>query len=81
MVRRRRFTATFEARVALVALREDRALQQMASQHGMHPSQVSHWKRRAREGLVGVFNRRPSADAQRSVEAAMEASRWRGRLR
>ena len=72
MAKRRRFTASFKARVALAALREDRTLQQIAAQHSVHPNQVSHWKRQAREGLAGIFEARPSADAQRQA-AAVEA--------
>ena len=73
MAKRRRFTASFKARVALAALREDRTLQQIAAQHSVHPNQVSHWKRQAWEGLAGIFEARPSAGAQRQAAATVEA--------
>ena len=36
MGKRRRFKSKFKARVALAALREDKTLQQIAVQHGLH---------------------------------------------
>ena len=57
MAKRRRFTAGFKARVALEALREDKTVQAIATRHQVHPNQVSQWKRKAREGLVAVFER------------------------
>ena len=73
MGKRRRFTAKFKARVALAALREDKTLQQIAAQHGLHPNQVSQWKRQAREGLAGVFEGRTPASAGKAAEAATQA--------
>ena len=55
--KRRRFTAAFKKRVALEALRERETIQAIAARHGVHPSQVTAWKRRAMEGLEEVFAR------------------------
>lgn len=57
MAKRRTFTAAFKARVAKEALRGDRTVRQIAGQHGVHPNQVSQWKRKASEGLVELFRR------------------------
>ncbi len=56
MTRRRVFTADFKARVALEALRGDKAIQEIAAKHKVHPNQVSGWKRQAMEGLNEVFS-------------------------
>jgi transposase len=56
MTTRRRFTADFKAKVALEALRGDKTIQQIASQHKVHPNQVSAWKRQAMDGLGAVFS-------------------------
>ena len=56
MSRRRRFSGELKARVALEALRGDRTLQEIASQHQVHPNQVSTWKRQAIAGLGDVFS-------------------------
>ena len=56
MSRRRRFSGELKARIALEALRGDRTLQEIASQHQVHPNQVSTWKRQAIDGLGDVFS-------------------------
>ena len=55
MIKRRRFTADLEARVALEALRGDKTIQEIASRHKVHPNQVGAWKKHALEGLGSVF--------------------------
>ncbi len=56
MIKRRRFTADFKARVALEALRGDKTIQEIASKRKVHPNQVSAWKRQAMDGLDAVFS-------------------------
>lgn len=56
MMKRRRFTAEFKARVALEALRGDKTVQEIGAKHQIHPNQVSTWKRQAMDGLGEVFS-------------------------
>ncbi len=56
MTTRRGFTADFEAKVALEALRGDKTIQEIAAKHKVHPNQVSTWKRQAMDGLNEVFS-------------------------
>ena len=56
MSRRRRFSGELKAKVALEAFRGDRTLQEIASKHQVHPTQVSAWKRQAIDGLGDVFS-------------------------
>ena len=49
--KRRRFTAEFEGRVALEALRERDSVQAIALRHELHPNQVSAWKRQLLDGV------------------------------
>ncbi len=55
MVKRRRFTADFKAKVALEALRYDKTIQEIAAWYEVHPNQVSMWKRQAMDGLGAIF--------------------------
>ena len=48
-------TAAFKKKVALEALREDKTLSQLASQHGLHPIQVGKWKKELIEGAESLF--------------------------
>jgi len=56
MTTRRGFTADFKAKVALEALRGDKAIQEISAKHKVHPNQVSTWKRQAVDGLGTVFS-------------------------
>jgi len=56
MTKRRNFSDKFKATVALEALRGDKTVQEIASKHQLHPTQVSTWKRQAIEGMANVFS-------------------------
>ena len=66
--KRRRFTAEFKARVVRAALREDKTLAELAGQFGVHPSQITEWKRQVLEAMPEVFGRRKAADAKASEQ-------------
>lgn len=48
-------TAAFKKKVALEALKEDKTLNQIASQYGVHPMQVGQWKRELIERAESLF--------------------------
>ena len=56
MGERRRYDSRFKAQVALEAIRNQQTISQIASQYGVHPNQVSKWKKRSLEGLVELFS-------------------------
>ncbi|BDQ38872.1 transposase [Pseudodesulfovibrio nedwellii] len=56
MSKRRRFSAEFKARVALDALSGEHTISELASNHGVHPNQISTWKKQAKEGIVESFS-------------------------
>lgn len=53
--KRRKFTAAFKTKVALEALRGLKPINEIASQHQVHPNQVSTWKKTAQQGLPTLF--------------------------
>ena len=59
---RRKFTAEFKSRVVRAALREDKTIAQLASEFGVHPNQISEWKRVAVEALPELFSKRRKSD-------------------
>ena len=38
-------------------LKEEKTINQIASEYGIHPSQLNQWKKKALEGLPGLFER------------------------
>ena len=62
--KRRRIEAGVKAKVALAAVRGDRTTSELASQFGVHPTQIGHWKRRLLEGAGDLF----SDDRRREVQ-------------
>ncbi len=66
--KRRKFTAAFKSKVALEALREEKPIAAIASRHGVHPNQVSSWKRKAVEGLRETFSGGPSRRREHEEE-------------
>jgi transposase len=54
--KRRRIEASVKAKAALAAIRGDRTTSELASQFGVHPTQIGHWKRRLLEGAGELFS-------------------------
>ena len=54
-MKRRTYTPEFKARVALAAMKNQQTISEIASEHGVHPIQISKWKKIAQEGLKQVF--------------------------
>ena len=57
---RRNFSAEMKSRIALEAIKGQKTIQEIASHYGVHPNQVTNWKRQAIEGLSSVFADRRS---------------------
>ena len=60
-------TPAFKKKVALEALREDKTMGQLASQHGVHPIQVGRWKKELIDGAESVFEGKRSRRNEESV--------------
>ena len=61
--KRRNFSPEFKARVALEALSGELTLSELASKYGVHPNQISTWKKQAKEGIVDSFAGRKKKDS------------------
>ncbi len=78
---RRRHSPEFKAKVALEAIKGQKTVNEIASEHGIHPNQVSTWKQELLQGLETLF-RQPNSKEQRE-HAALQAGLYEqiGRLK
>jgi transposase len=53
--KKRSYTASFKAQVALAALRGDSTANELAARHGIHPTLVSNWKKALLDGAPSLF--------------------------
>ena len=47
-----------KAKIVLELLREEKTINQIATEYGVHPTQLSQWKKAAIEGLPDLFERK-----------------------
>ena len=67
--KRRVLGSALKAKVALAAVRGDKTTAQLASQFGVHTSQVTAWKKRLQEGVPELFaDGRKSRRDEQSVD-------------
>ena len=79
--KRRRLGAALKARVALAAARGDRTTAQLASEFGVHTSQVTAWKKRLLEGVTELFADRRGRSAADPEVVERELYEQIGRLK
>lgn len=77
---RRQFSAKFKFQVALEALKELKTINEIASAHEVHPTQVKQWKKQLQEAGADVFDEK--ADKAAQIQAESEATLYEqiGRL-
>ena len=52
---RKKYPPTFKAKVVLEAIREEKTSAELASEYGVHPSQIRKWKQIAISGIKELF--------------------------
>ena len=79
--KRRLDSAQFKAQVGLEALKGIEPVHAIAAKHGIHPVQVSQWKKEVAERLPEVFAGKPDADAAAAKKREQELFEQIGRLK
>lgn len=69
---RRRHQPEFKAKVALEAIKGAKSVNELASRYGVHPTQVTEWKKQVLEALPSIFS-----DGRAKVEKADEEMKAR----
>jgi transposase len=52
---KRTFSPEYKAKVVLEILREEKTVPQLASEMGVHPTQINRWRKKALESLPHAF--------------------------
>ncbi len=71
-VQRKRYSAELKTRVALEAIKGQKTTNEIAAEYGVHPTQITQWKKQALDGLPDLFSTRESRQAK--SEAALIAT-------
>ena len=64
-------TAAFKQKVAIEALKGDKTVNEIAKEYGVHPVQVSQWKRELIEGAEILFGKQKKRDTAAEAEKAV----------
>ena len=64
---RKRYSPELKTQIVLQALREEKTLAQLATEHEVHPNQISAWKAAALQGLPAVFTRESKTHADKAA--------------
>lgn len=67
-VHRKRYSAEDKTRVAIEAIKGQKTLNELAAEYGVHPSQITQWKKQALEEISTGFSG-GRARRERSEEA------------
>ena len=80
MSQRKRYDANFKAKIALEAIKGEKTIAEIAGEHGLHPNQISTWKKQALEGLPGVMGDKRTKEAKRQEAKEDQLYRKIGQL-
>ena len=53
---RKRYSADFKSKIALEAVKGTKTVNEIASIHGLHPNQITQWKKQLLEELPVLFS-------------------------
>jgi transposase-like protein len=54
---RKKYSAEFKAKVAMEAMMEQYTLSELASQYGVHPTQIAAWKKELQSRAKEIFEK------------------------
>ena len=55
---RKQYSNSFKAAVVKELMKEEKTVNQLAAEHGVHPTQLKEWKKIVLAGLPELFNRK-----------------------
>ncbi len=80
-MKRKRFTSKFKAKVAIEALKGHHTVNELASEFGVHPSQINTWKKQLLEESSDIFSKGRKQQAENVEEERDRLFSQIGRLK
>ena len=70
---RKRYSASFKARVALEAAKQTKTLAELSGRYQVHSVQISQWKKQLLDGIESLFHdgRRRDHDETQAIQAEL----------
>jgi transposase-like protein len=73
MAMKKQYSPEFKAQVVREILTEEKTMAQIAAEYGVHPVQLSQWKKTAMDNLASLFvDERKAAKQQKAQEQKIE---------
>jgi len=79
-MKRRRHSSQLKSKVALAALKGDQTANEIASEYGVHVSQVNKWKKEAIDRLPEIFSNKSGRQVQDAEKEKNHLHQQIGRL-
>lgn len=79
--KRRKHSPAFKAKVSLAAIKGELTINEISSQFGVHPNQISKWKKQAIEELDSVFSGKRDRKKKEQKELTEELYKQIGQLK
>ena len=77
---RKQYSADLKAKIALEAVKGQQTIQEIASHYGIHPSQVTQWKKQLLESATEIFSNGKAYAAAADEEMKAELYQQVGKL-
>jgi len=81
MKKRRNHDSVFKAKVALEAVKGEKTIAQISSEYGVHPNQISQWKKKLLEELPELFSEKRRSREVNKEDLEAELYRQIGQLK
>ena len=78
---RKNYSAEFKAKVAIAAIKGDKTVNEIASTYGVHPNQVTTWKKQALSTIPDAFSSRQLRQAEADQELTARLYQQIGQLK
>lgn len=80
-VTRRQHSGVLKTRAVLDAIKGQRTIPELASQYGVHPTQITKWKKQAIEGLPAILSNQKEKSEKKKEDLESELYKQIGQLK